>query len=142
MSKQDVDDGTMRFTPPKKVEPRRMLVPVSGAPQEEGSVSECYDKSGRVTPDENRCAAKKITGRDGDKYYAKWCLEGPDRGHLLNPCSIYYNDGDDMKMESHRGTRRYEFRKLSKKGFDSYITFLTTKIFSHCQAAERDVLHG
>lgn len=136
MSRKELDEAILRVERPTKPGFR-----VATPPKDEGETF-CYDIQGRWTDDEEKCAAKRVQGRHGVTLFAKWCMEGPDKGHLLNPNSIYFREGDDVRLESRRGQRRYEFRKVSQTAFDNYISFLQTKTFRFCQAAEREILNG
>jgi hypothetical protein len=144
MSKQELDDAI--FRPKRKVKPGTKAGPpqfVSGElPPEEQGEALCYDVQGRWTDNPNKCAAKRVSGKRGVRYFVKWCMEGPDKGHLLNPNSVYYRDGDDVKLEARRGQRRYEFKSVSETAFLSYLSFLETKIYRFCQNAEREILNG
>lgn len=144
MSKQELDDAIHRFERPSKpgfkVGPPRYVS--KDLPFKEQGESLCFDVRGVWTADQERCAAKRVKTNRGIHYFVKWCLEGPDKGHLLNPYSIYFREGDDIKMEQRRGRLRYEFKQVSETAFNNYIKFLQTKLYALCQAAEREILNG
>jgi hypothetical protein len=56
----------------------------------------------------------------------------------LNPWGVNYREGDDVKYESQMGRHRYEFERVSKEVFESYIKFLKTRNERYLLVAERD----
>lgn len=136
MSKKDLDAAIHRFD--RSSEPEFRPEP---PPSEQGDAV-CFDIKGQWTPSETKCAAKHINGQRGERFFVKFCLDGPDKGHLLNPYSVYFRDGDDVAIATRRGKLRYEFRQVSKTAFQNYIHFLKTRTYSYCQQAEREVLNG
>lgn len=101
-----------------------------------------FDIKGEITQNQIGCAAKKIIGKKSTTHFIKWCMAGPDKGHPLNPYSIYFRNGDDVRVEPRRGQLRYEFIKVSESAFVNYLTFLKSRIYIFCLNSEREVLNG
>lgn len=138
MSRKELDQAIHR------VDRTALPVPTSPElpPNQQGDTV-CYDTQGLVAADDINCAAKFVKDRFGRvRHFVKWCLEGPDKGHLLNPYSIYYRDGDDRREAARRGQRRYEFKPVTESAFNHYLRFLKTRTYVFCQAAEREILDG
>ncbi len=73
-------------------------------------------------------------------YYVRTGTSGPEAGHLLNPWSMYYVAGvTNAKMENAKGTRTFEFRKVSKACFDMYVSYLETRNERFYRQAERSL---
>jgi hypothetical protein len=144
MSKKELDKATFRFDRPSKpgFKTGPPLFVTNEMPANQLGESLCFDTKGEWTKELEKCAAKRVQSSHGIHYFAKWCLEGPDKGHLLNPFSIYFREGDDVKMEQRRGRLRYEFRQVTEAVFNNYINFLKTKLYKYCQAAEGEILDG
>jgi hypothetical protein len=135
MSKKDLDDATFQFQ--RSSPPPAFVTP----PEQEGEAL-CFNVQGEWTEDSQKCAAKRVNGVKGPRYFIKWCTDGPDKGHPLNPYSVYFREGDDVRLEAKRGKLRYEFKLVSQSAFSSYLRFLKTKKYTHCQETEREVLNG
>ena len=143
MSKKELDESILKIEKPPKVglkmgTPQYVSKPI---PLDQQGEALCFDIKGVYTLDDNKCAAKIVkTPKNGANHFIKWCKEGPDKGHLLNPCSLYFREGDDVKMEPRRGELRFEFRRVSEVTFSYYLKFLQTKIYYYCQQAEKEIL--
>lgn len=136
MSKKELDEAVFKMERPTKPGFKTEL------PPEQKGTALCFDISGGLVADETRCAAKRVEGVRGPRYFVKFCTEGPDKGHVLNPYSVYFREGDDVRMEQRRGKLRYEFKLVSETAFHNYIRFLQTKLYAFCQNAEREILNG
>lgn len=138
-------DGAIFRRPDKPItkETRRTPAFVNGAmPKDQVGVAFCCDIKGEPTDNEQSAACKRVTLENKVSYFIKFAVEGPDRGHMLNPYSIYYREGDDTRIEARRGSMRYEFKKVDEKAFNLYVRFLTSKIGAFRHDAERMVLNG
>lgn len=138
------DEFIYRQPPKDKPEPgKRKPSFVNGAlPAAEQGQSLCFDSKGEHTEDERSAACKRVTKGSAVTYFVKFATEGPDRGHMLNPYSIYYVPGDNTRIEARRGSMRYEFKKVTEPAFKLYVKFLATKIGAYRLDAERMVLNG
>lgn len=145
MSKKEMDAALFRFERPTqpgfKAGPAQYVN--TPLPPEQQGEAVCFDLSGQWTNDEKKCAAKRVADKSRQaRFFIKWCLDGPDKGHPLNPYSIYFKEGDENRMDPRRGRQRYEFKVVTENVFNLYISFLKTKMASYCQAAEREILNG
>lgn len=144
MSKKKLDNSVFRFERSKKIGFKSGPVQYVSRelPPEEKGEAICFDIAGQWTDDEDKCAAKRVTSKRGPRYFIKWCLDGPDKGHPLNPYSVYFKEGDEKRMDPRRGGKRYEFKVVTENIFNMYLGFLKTKMAFYCQAVEREVLNG
>lgn len=144
MSRKEVDEAIFTFERPNnkggfKTGPPRFVS--TELPPEQQGESLCFDIWGQLTKDERGCAAKKVTKSKNVRYFAKWGTSGSNKGHLLNPNSLYFTEGDEKRVESRRGGMLYEFKLISETAFHNYVKFLQTKTFVFYQAAEREILN-
>lgn len=140
MPRSDYDDAIHRQPAKEKVakQTRQTKFAATGVlPEDEKGEPVCFDLNGEWTEDRNKAACKIIYTDGIAVHYVKFATEGPDRGHMLNPYSIYYREGDDTRIEARRGTMRYEFRKVNKEAFDLYVISLKKKIPGYRIEAER-----
>lgn len=144
MSKKELDDAIFHMKRPErpgfKAGPPQFVS--TGVPATEEGEALCFDIAGNWTADQKRCAAKSVKGIRGTRFFVKFCTDGPDKGHLLNPYSIYFREGDDIALVPRRGQAKYEFRTCSQAAFENYLQFLKTKTFVFCQRAEREILNA
>lgn len=116
---------------------------VSGQlPAEQQGETLGFNLSGEWTSNTNRMVCKRVSADEREAFFVKFAVEGPDRGHMLNPYSIYFREGDDVRIEARRGSMRYEFKRVTKEAFELYLKFLKTKTTSYRTAAERLALNG
>jgi hypothetical protein len=148
MPRNDYDNAVHKFERKvdEKVKPgrRRKLATVTSGrlPEEQAGDVLCVDIRGNVTDSPTKAAAKQVTKDDRKTYFVKFAVDGPDRGHMLNPYSIYYKEGDDQATASRRGSMQYEFKAVTEQVFTLYCQFLTKRIGSYRLEAERLVING
>jgi hypothetical protein len=144
MPKSDFDDAVFR-QPPRQTPDKAKRKPsfVNGAlPKDQEGVSFCINIKGDHTDNEGVAACKRVTNGSVVTHFVKFAVDGPDRGHMLNPYSIYFREGDDTRIEARRGSMRYEFKRVTEQAFNLYVKFLSTKIGAYRLDAERMVLNG
>ncbi len=105
-----------------------------------------YNKDGIPTNTENdnsvfakhsvRKTKEDITIKE---YLVKKGTVGADAGHLLNPNSIWFIDGQETSFDKRSGRKVFEFSKVTKSCFDFYLKFLQTKNPAYLRNAEREV---
>jgi len=131
MSKKDLDEGTLildKKQPPHKV--KMQMVSAVEDVEETPSDKLYFDIHGLVTTDEKKAVTKKLTNKNGTRYFIKWGQEGPDSGRPLDPYGIYFMPGDETK-------RIYVFKETKKNVYDHYIAFLKAKSRSCYAEVER-----
>ncbi len=142
MPKSDYDEAVFRQPPrDKKKKPHPGYVePV--LPAEQSGETFAFDTAGKPTTNNRVASCKTVKKGAVTNYFVKYATDGPDKGHMLNPYSIYYREGDDTRIEARRGSMLYEFRKVPEVCFALYLKFLTSKISAYRIDAERAVSNG
>lgn len=100
-----------------------------------------YDKEGRQTESEDAALAKQ----DNNKFYVKFTNVGPDRGHIANPYSMWYNEPLHTGKARHvpkLGVDALSFRPVSAGVYNAYVKFLVTKNQAYYRFAEREIING
>lgn len=101
-----------------------------------------YDKNGIETSDHNAGFACMAISDNITRYMVKFGNSGQDKGHLLNPYSVYYKAGDETRLDKRRGVRYFEYKNVSENVFVLYLRFLRTQTQSYRLAAEKEILNG
>lgn len=147
MSKKEVLDSQHRFTVAKApVQPRGKTtfldgVDVSTTVQRSTESSEVYyGPKAQTLTDPVGAFAKKTTVGEKTLYEVKFATLGASVGRMLDPNGLYFNPGDEVKYEKSTGKMRYEYRKVTKSVFDSYLKFLETGSQKYLLNAEREAI--
>lgn len=75
-------------------------------------------------------------------YYVKYGTCGIYVGRLLNPYNTLGNARDYLAYDSHGGRAYFEYKRVSKDIYDSYVQFLKTRNPVHLLSAERGIVNG
>jgi hypothetical protein len=143
MPKSDYDGAIFRVDPKtRKSKTRDPKFVADQLPEAQKGDVIAFNIKGEITSDAEKAACKWVVKSTSTNWFAKFATEGPDRGHLLNPFSIYYREGDDTRIEARRGSMRYEYKNVSEQAFNLYLKFLQTKIGAYRIDAERLVVNG
>jgi len=87
-----------------------------------------------LSKDSDKVFAKKVTHDDKSKYYIKTGTYGK----IFNPIGLY-SEGRESQFLSKIGKKAWNFKEVSPKVFDLYITFLKTKNLAWLNNAEREL---
>ncbi|NDB60183.1 hypothetical protein EB001_17290 [bacterium] len=84
--------------------------------------------------DDHLVLAKKVTSEHSTKFYIKIGTYGK----IFNPIGLY-SEGKESKFLSKIGRKEFEFKEVSPKVFDMYLSFLKTKNIAWLNNAEREL---
>jgi len=96
-----------------------------------------YNKDGELisSEDEDKIFAKS----QANSFFVKKGKVGADASHLLNPNSMWFNEGDEKAFDKRSGRKAFEFAKVTENCFNLYVKFLKTKNPAHLRNAEREI---
>lgn len=122
-----VDNGEFRMPTRKPAAVERPAPIFLGegvaAPTQSGAVTvEAYDAGGRPTLAEGAARRDKFRGRD--LYYARVSAFGKKVGGLFDPHAVDATEGELDRFDKRRGQHAYQFREITRAGFESYIKYL------------------
>jgi hypothetical protein len=92
------------------------------------------DKNPRLNKEDGEVCAKKIITDNNTKFYIKTGLYGK----IYDPIGLY-SEGTSAKFLSRVGKKAWEFKQVSSKVFDMYLSFLKTKNKAWLTNAEREL---
>ena len=125
----------------------RMNESIENKEYQEISVGFTVGKEKNVDPESNDCYAKRVdfSIRQNDSsastkksnYYLKFGVNG----FIYDPWGIY-SEGTQHKEARHAGKMAWSFRKVNKKCFNMYLTYLESKNKSFLNNAEREARNG
>jgi len=99
---------------------------------------------GEENPDSPDCLAKEVKDEvldGGDAasptYWLKTGTVGAECGKLFDPNGVLHQPGSESKAAARLGKNRYEFKRVSREKFETYLRFLKTGNPLHLRFAER-----
>jgi hypothetical protein len=92
------------------------------------------NKNPRVSKETPEVCAKKIVGEEKTKFYIKTGLYGK----VYDPIGLF-SEGTGAKFLARSGKKAWNFKQVSSRVFDMYLSFLKTKNKAWLTNAEREL---
>jgi hypothetical protein len=92
------------------------------------------NKNPRSKTENKYVVAKLVSKNNKDRFLIKIGTYGK----IFNPIGLF-SEGNNQKFIAKIGKKEFEFKEVSKKVFDMYIRFLTTKNLAWLNNAEREM---
>ena len=87
--------------------------------------------------DNPECYAKILRFVDDDNYI--YYVRMNAHGDVSDPWGLYQDGLQNSRTASHRGTPKYEFRRVRERAFISYLRYLISRNKSFIRICERDI---